>query len=66
MFRNADKEEMVSNRNSEVAEMTEKLLAFPGSDVSCVACSKTNYLQQRHTAVNTSNVWDFSVTDILQ
>jgi acid phosphatase class B len=49
MLRDADKEGKVSNTNSEVAEMT--LLSFAGSDVSCVAYSKTSYLQQRHIAV---------------
>jgi hypothetical protein len=66
MFRNADTDGMVSDTNSEVAAMTEILLSFPGSDLSRVACSKTSYLQQRHTDVNRFIVWDFRVADILQ
>jgi hypothetical protein len=60
MYRDAVKEGRVSNKNSEVAGMTEILVSFPGIDVSCVACNKTDI------AVNTRNVWDFGFTDILQ
>jgi len=56
----------VSDTHSEVAEMTEILLSFPGSDIADVPCSKTSYLQQKHKAVNTFNVWDSGITDILQ
>jgi len=65
-FRNVDKEGLVSVTNWEVAEMTEILLSFPGSDIANLACTKTSYLQQRLIAVNTFNIRDFTFTDILQ
>ena len=66
MFKDADKEGMVSHTNSEVAGMTETLLSFLGSENADVPCSKTSYLQQRHKAVNTFNVWEFRISDVLQ
>jgi len=56
----------VRDTNWEVAEMTEILLSFPGSDIAVEACTKTSYLQQKHIAVNMLNIRDFTITDMLQ